>query len=47
MSHCLSARGDGQVVLERGRVAGRWRSERLDTMRLFTPNWMGRLRGWS
>lgn len=47
MSHCLAARGIGHVVLERGRVAERWRSERWDSLRLLTPNWMSRLPGWS
>ena len=45
MSHCLSARGVDHVVLERGRVAERWRSERWDSLRLLTPNWMTRLPG--
>jgi putative flavoprotein involved in K+ transport len=31
------------VLLERGRVAERWRSERWDSLRLLTPNWMTRL----
>jgi putative flavoprotein involved in K+ transport len=35
------------VVVERGRVAERWRSERWDSLRLLTPNWMSRLPGWS
>ena len=29
------------------RVAERWRSERWDSLRLLTPNWMTRLPGWS
>ena len=41
------ARGIDHVVLERGRVAERWRSERWDSLRLLTPNWMSRLPGWS
>ncbi|CUA86147.1 Predicted flavoprotein CzcO associated with the cation diffusion facilitator CzcD [Chelatococcus sambhunathii] len=45
MSHCLSARGIDHVVLERGRVGERWRSERWDSLRLLTPNWMTRLPG--
>jgi len=45
MSHCLTARGIGHVVLERGRVAERWRSERWDSLRMLTPNWMSRLPG--
>ncbi|CAN5815847.1 MAG: NAD(P)-binding domain-containing protein [Ilumatobacteraceae bacterium] len=47
MSHCLTARGRDHVVLERGRLAERWRSERWDSMRLLSPNWMTRLPGWS
>lgn len=45
MSHCLAARGIAHVVLERGRVAERWRSERWDSLRMLTPNWMSRLPG--
>lgn len=45
MSHCLSRHGIAHVVLERGRVAERWRSERWDSLRLLTPNWMTRLPG--
>lgn len=45
MSHCLAARGIGHLVLERGRIAERWRSERWDSLRLLTPNWMSRLPG--
>lgn len=47
MSSCLSQRGISHVVLERGRVAERWRSERWDSLRLLTPNWMSRLPGFS
>ena len=47
MSHCLGRRGVAHVVLERGRVAERWRTERWDSLRLLTPNWMSRLPGWS
>src|SRR5215204_3944254 len=47
MSHSLNSRGVDHVVLERGRVAERWRSERWDSLRLLTPNWMSRLPGWS
>jgi putative flavoprotein involved in K+ transport len=32
--------------LERGRIAERWRSERWDSLRLLTPNWMTRLPGY-
>jgi putative flavoprotein involved in K+ transport len=45
MSACLAARGVEHVLLERGRVAERWRSERWDSLRLLTPNWMTRLPG--
>jgi putative flavoprotein involved in K+ transport len=47
MSHCLSQRGIEHVVLERGRVAERWLSQRWDSLRLLTPNWMTRLPAWS
>jgi putative flavoprotein involved in K+ transport len=46
MSRCLARRGIDHVVLERGRVAERWRSERWDSLRLLTPNWMTRLPDW-
>jgi putative flavoprotein involved in K+ transport len=46
MSRCLSDRGVENVVLERGRVAERWRSERWDSLRLLTPNWQSRLPGF-
>ena len=47
MSRCLSDRAIDHVILERGRVAERWRSERWDSLRLLTPNWQSRLPGWS
>jgi len=43
MSRCLSDRNVDHVVVERGRVAERWRSERWDSLRLLTPNWQTRL----
>ena len=46
MSRCLSAARIEHVVLERGRVAERWRRERWDSLRLLTPNWMTRLPGF-
>src|SRR5512145_2391937 len=46
MSRCLTDRGVDHVVLERGRVAERWRSERWDSLRLLTPNWQSRLPGF-
>ena len=45
MSHCLGRQGIAHVVLERGRVAERWQSERWKSLRLLTPNWMTRLPG--
>lgn len=45
MSHCLTARGVEHLVVERGRTAERWYSERWDSLRLLTPNWMSRLPG--
>jgi len=47
MSRCLSDRGVDHVVLERGRVAERWRTERWDSLRLLTPNWQSRLPGFA
>ena len=46
MSRCLVDTGIDHVVLERGRVAERWRSERWDSLRLLTPNWQSRLPGF-
>ncbi|MEO1059805.1 MAG: NAD(P)-binding domain-containing protein [Actinomycetota bacterium] len=43
MSRCLTDRSIDHVVLERGEVANAWRSERWDSLRLLTPNWMTRL----
>jgi putative flavoprotein involved in K+ transport len=47
MSHVLGERGIEHVVLERGEVANAWRTERWDSLRLLTPNWMTRLPGYS
>ncbi|HSD19871.1 MAG TPA: NAD(P)/FAD-dependent oxidoreductase [Anaeromyxobacter sp.] len=46
-SACLQARGVDHVVLERGRIAERWRSERWNSLRLLTPRWQSRLPGFS
>jgi putative flavoprotein involved in K+ transport len=46
-SRCLAERSIDHVVLERGRLAERWRSERWDSLRLLTPNWMTRVPGWT
>jgi len=47
VSRCLTEFGHDHLVLERGRVAERWRSERWDSLRLLTPNWMTRLPGFA
>jgi putative flavoprotein involved in K+ transport len=46
MSHCLSELGIDHVVIERGKLAQRWRSQSWDSLRLLTPNWMTRLPGF-
>ena len=46
MSRCLSDRAIEHVVLERGRIGERWRSERWDSLTLLTPNWQTRLPGF-
>lgn len=46
VSNLLTSAGHEHVVLERGRVGERWRSERWDSLHLLTPNWMTRLPGW-
>jgi putative flavoprotein involved in K+ transport len=43
MSDMLSRRGKPHLVLERGRIAERWRSERWDGLRFQFPNWSVRL----
>jgi len=45
MSQALAQRSIPHVVLERGAVANAWRTERWDSLRLLTPNWMSRLPG--
>ncbi len=45
MSHYLTGAGIDHVVLERGEVAHSWRTERWDSLRLLTPNWMTALPG--
>jgi putative flavoprotein involved in K+ transport len=47
VSHLLTAANVEHVVLERKRVAERWLSQRWDSMRLLTPNWMTRLPGFA
>ena len=46
MSRCLSELGIEHVVLERGKLAQRWRSQSWDSLHLLTPNWMTRLPGF-
>jgi putative flavoprotein involved in K+ transport len=46
MSRCLAERSIDHVVLERGKVANSWRTERWDSLRLLTPNWQSRLPGF-
>ena len=45
MSAALARAGIDHVVLERGEPGQSWRTERWDSMRLLTPNWMTRLPG--
>ncbi len=46
MSRCLADRSIDHVLLERGEVANSWKTERWDSLRLLTPNWMSRLPGY-
>lgn len=46
VSYHLTQHGREHVVLERGRVAETWRSERWDGFYLNTPNWAQRLPGF-
>jgi putative flavoprotein involved in K+ transport len=45
MSQVLSQRSIDHVVIERGEPAHAWRTQRWDSLRLLTPNWMCRLPG--
>lgn len=45
-SALLTRQSVDHVVLERGDVANSWRTERWDSLRLLTPNWMTRLPGY-
>lgn len=47
MSRSLAERSIDHVVLERGDVAQSWRTQRWDSLRLLTPNWMTRLPGYA
>ncbi|MGZ4627080.1 MAG: flavin-containing monooxygenase [Kineosporiaceae bacterium] len=44
-SYHLTDAARDHVVLDRGRVAERWRSERWDSLRLLTPTWLNSLPG--
>jgi putative flavoprotein involved in K+ transport len=46
MSYFLSQLGQEHVILERGRVGERWRSERWDSFRFQFPNWTIELPGY-
>ena len=45
VSRLLTDAGRDHVVLDRGRVGERWRTERWDSLHLLTPAWMTRLPG--
>ena len=47
MSRSLTDRSIDHVVLERAEVANSWTTERWDSLRTLTPNWMSRLPGFS
>ena len=46
MSYHLGRLGAEHLVLERGQVAQRWRSERWDSLHFQSPNWNMNLPGW-
>lgn len=45
LSRWLTLAGHDHVLLERGRLAERWRSERWDSLALLTPDWANQLPG--
>ena len=45
LSAYLTSREHAHVVLERGRIGERWRSERWDSLHMLTPNSLNRLDG--
>jgi putative flavoprotein involved in K+ transport len=47
MSRHLADLSIDHVVLERGEVANSWRTQRWESLRLLTPNWMTRLPGFA
>ncbi|WP_347354534.1 NAD(P)-binding domain-containing protein [Intrasporangium sp.] len=46
LSACLTRAGHDHLLLEQGRVAQRWHTERWDSFRLLTPNWVNGLPDW-
>ena len=46
VSRLLTGAGRDHVVLDRGRVGERWRTERWDSLHLLTPSWLTRLPHW-
>jgi putative flavoprotein involved in K+ transport len=46
LSYYLTQQRRAHVILERGRVAETWRSQRWDSFTLVTPNWMTQLPGF-
>ncbi|MGE3538550.1 MAG: flavin-containing monooxygenase [Candidatus Tectimicrobiota bacterium] len=47
MSRCLTTHAIEHVLLERGEVANSWKTERWESLRLLTPNWLSRLPGYT
>ena len=47
MSAVLQQHGREHVVLERGRIGGRWRTERWDSLRFQFPNWSLEMPGYA
>src|SRR3954451_18442224 len=45
VSRLLTDAGRDHVVLDRGRLAERWRTERWDSLHLISPSWLTRLPG--
>ncbi len=45
LSRFLGDAGHSHVLLDRGRIGERWRSERWDSLALLTPTWLSRLPG--
>ena len=46
VSRLLTEAGREHEVIDRGQLAESWRSERWDSLRLLSPNWMMRLPDW-